>query len=266
MNLGTRATTGARTAARLAVLLIGVSPAHPEVALTARRAGHMLVLNQVFLDGAGPFRMMVDTGNASSLIRPDIARRLGLRPAYAVEQATLTGVRRVPTALVGELRVGECSERSVEMMIGEVRLPGLDGVLGQSWLARHDYLLDYRHNRLVLDGAPPEGIRVALRTADGCPSVLAEIDGRPAEVALDSGAQVLVLFEKPATADIVLLTNAGSGRGRTGVARIRFERGRERPVAAAWVRMPWPGPPLLPLSAFPAVHVSNHGGFVVFAP
>ena len=58
-------------------------PAAEEIALKADRVAHVLVLKDVYLNGQGPFRMMIDTGAASCLVRPAIARRLGLRPVYA---------------------------------------------------------------------------------------------------------------------------------------------------------------------------------------
>ena len=51
--------------------------AHTPVLLKAARVGHVLVLNDVFLNRMGPFRMAIDTGNSSSLIRPEVAQRLG---------------------------------------------------------------------------------------------------------------------------------------------------------------------------------------------
>ena len=124
------------------------------VLLKTSLAGHALVLNDVFLNGAGPFRMLIDTGNATSIVRPEIARRLNLKPAYTVDQASVAGVRRVPVAILDEVRAGSVSDRSVEAIIGDVFESGVDGVLGESWLVRHDYLIDYRNHRIALDGSP----------------------------------------------------------------------------------------------------------------
>src|SRR5512140_2494429 len=104
--------------------------AQTAVILKAARIGHVLVLKDVSLNGTGPFKMMVDTGNSSSLIRPETARRLGLRPVYEVDQVTTAGVRRLPVAIVDRVTTGFLTERAVEAMIGDVRLEGVDGVLG----------------------------------------------------------------------------------------------------------------------------------------
>ena len=145
--------------------------AQTPVFLKAECVGHVLALKDVFLNGTGPFRMMIDTGNASSLIRPEVTRRLRVRTAYAVDQVTTAGVRRLPVVVLDQVTTGALTERAVEAIVGDVRLDGIDGVLGQSWLLRHDYLLDYRNHRVVIDGVPPEhGLSVALHSADGRPS------------------------------------------------------------------------------------------------
>src|ERR1035437_10392279 len=105
--------------------------------------------------------MLFDTGNASGIVRPQIARRLNLKPSYSVDQASVAGLRRVPVAILDEVRAGSASDRSVEAIIGDVFQSGVDGVLGESWLVRHDYLIDYRNPRIALDGSPAgTGIRV----------------------------------------------------------------------------------------------------------
>ena len=239
--------------------------AQAPVVLTATRVGHVLVLEDVYLNGIGPFRMMIDTGNSSSLIRPETAHQLGVRPAYSVDQVTSAGVRRVPATIIDRVTTGALNERAVEAMIGDVRLEGLDGVLGQSWLVRHDYLLDHRHGRVVIDGVPPErGLSLALHSADGRPLLTAKVDGRALELVLDSGTPVVVLFQcaGAASQQTTLLANGGSvGAGETS-ARIAFPGERERHMRAMCVDSFEPTPGLLPASSFSEVFVSNRDGFV----
>ena len=241
--------------------------AQTETVLSASRVGHTLVLNQVYLNGQGPFRMMIDTGNESSLVRPDVARRLRLRPAYAVERATASGIQKVPAVVLDEVRAGEAVDRGVEAMIASVNWGDVDGVLGQSWLIHHDYLLDYRRHRLVLEGPPPGGgVRVGLRSAGSRPAISAEVDGRTQDLVLDSGASDLVLFERR-TADFIpahgaqLLTNSGSIPALEGSARVNIGGAYRRSLAA--VRVASAGNGLLPASEFAAVFVSNRQGIVV---
>src|SRR3981081_3677827 len=102
--------------------------------LRACRNGAVLILQEVYVNGDGPFRMMIDTGNASSLVRPSLARKLRLRPTGRLEPGTAAADRRVPAAWLDEIRVGNVIDKTVEVMIAEVQFPEVDGVLGQSWL------------------------------------------------------------------------------------------------------------------------------------
>lgn len=186
----------------------------------------LIILNDVFLNGDGPFRMMVDTGNASSIIRPEVTRRLKSRPVFAVEQATVAGISISPVVMLNEVRAAGVIDRTVEAMVADTPLPGVDGVLGGSWLIRHDYLLDYKHRRIVVDGAPlVGGIRTNLRSidgrfADGRPIIVTEVDGQQREMVLDSGASTVVLFvPRPVRGALALLTNSGSTNAEGGARR-----------------------------------------------
>ncbi len=252
----------------LFLLMVPALPAAQETVLKASRSAHMLVLNDVYLNGSGPFRMMVDTGNASSTVRPAIARRLALRPTYRVEQVTASGSRLALAAVLNEVRVGALSDKGVEVIITDVRLSGVDGVLGQSWLIRHDYLLDYHNRRLVLDGTPPGGgLRIALRVEDGRLLIPVDIDGRQTEVTLDSGAPVVVLFgsSHPMQA-AMLLTDTGEAGAETGTVHVSLKGGHQCSMPAAWVNSPQTSPTLFPLSLFASVYICNREGFAVFSP
>jgi predicted aspartyl protease len=236
-----------------------------EVSLPVHRAGHTLILETVYLEEQGPFRMMVDTGNASSLIRPQVARRLGARSVYAVEQVTSAGVRRVPVAVIDRLTVGPAADRNIEVMIGDVALDGVDGVLGQSWLSRHDYLLDYRNRRLVLDGEPPEGaMRMNLRTVEGRPAVAALVDGVARDLVVDSGADILVLFENKVriSAGARLFANGQSAAAELGSAWVGLGDGWKRQMSASRVSAPELSGGLLPANVFRAIYISNREGLV----
>jgi predicted aspartyl protease len=235
------------------------------VTLPLHRAGHTLVLETVYLNGQGPFRMMVDTGNASSLIRPQVAQKLGARAAYSVEQVTSAGVRRLPVMVIDQLTIGPAIDRQIEAMVGAVAMDGVDGVLGQSWLVRHDYLLDYHNRRLVLDGAPPEGaMRADLRSVDGRPAVAALVDGVALDLVVDSGADIMVLFEHKlhSAGEATLSTNGQSTGAELGSARVALCGSREQRMTVARVNSPQLSGGLLPTNAFRAIYVSNRQGFV----
>jgi predicted aspartyl protease len=170
-------------------------PATPETVLQANRVADLFIVDEVYLNDRGPLRMMIDTDNSSSIVRSTAAHSLALHPNYAVQVETAGGEKTIVAAIPDEVRIGLLRDNAVEVVIMDLKTPGVDEVLGQSWLIRHDYLLDYRLHRLVVDlAAPPAGIRAALRSTGGRPLVLAEVNGRRQELVVDSGTSNLVLF------------------------------------------------------------------------
>jgi hypothetical protein len=250
------------------IVLAGmVMPATPETVLPANRVADLFIVNGVYLNNRGPLRMMIDTGNSSSIVRPAVAHSLALHPDYAVQVETAAGEKRIVAAILDEVRIGLLRDNAVEAMIMDLRIPGVDGVLGQSWLIRHDYLLDYRLRRLVVDlAAPPAGIRAALRSTGGRPLVSAEVNGRPQELVVDSGTSNLVLFGQMfSTGPLTAVTNVGSVQARSGSARVGIAERYHMRLKAAWIDGP-AQPGLLPAGAFQSVYISNRAGIVVFVP
>lgn len=241
--------------------------AAPETILKTDRTAHVLVLKEVYLNSRGPFRMMIDTGAASSMVSQEVAKKAGLRYAYAVEQQTASGVRRVGAAVVETLTVGPVSDTGVEVLIGQSGMAGVDGILGQSWLVRHDYLLDYHHRRLVLDPVQPDhGVKAALRYDDGRPKIVAEVDGLRQELVVDSGASTLVLFGgRGSIARTTLVTNNGAVDAATGSAKVRIGGVYSRRMTTAQIAEPGQAG-LLPAAEFASVYISNRDGVVVLVP
>jgi hypothetical protein len=154
------------------------------------------------------------------------------------------------------------------MMIGEVREEAIDGILGQSWLGRHDYLLDYRECRLVLDGiAPADGIKAAVRLRDDRPAVTVEVNRRHGEFVLDSGTAVAVLFEPPrGAANVAVSSNGGETFAERATAEIALAGARPRRLPAIRMDGCPDCPGLLPMNAFSRVYVSRRGSYAVLVP
>lgn len=210
--------------------------------------------------------MMVDTGNSSSSIRPQIARRLGLSPTYAVETVTAAGTRRVGALQLDAVQVAGVTQNSVEVMLADGLPMGVDGVLGQSFLRHHDYLLDYGHQRIAFDSTAPEGgIRLALTQSEARPAVWAQVNGERRLLVLDSGTPLVVLFGRtPRIEHLSLVTAAGSVAAEQTFAVIQIGS-RSRRMDAALVPGGALQPGLLPLNVFSWVYVSNREGYAAFA-
>ena len=111
-----------------------------------------------FLNGRGPFHMMIDTGAVRCAVRPVVAFQAGLLPIRTVLLATMVGEKIVSTARAS-VRVGLREAPGTEVLINDLpSLDGLeshvDGLIGQNFLSLAPYLVDYGARRLWLgDGA-----------------------------------------------------------------------------------------------------------------
>jgi hypothetical protein len=178
----------------------------------------------VMVNGAGPFRFLLDTGSAGTSVSDDLARRLD---APAVARAEVTSAAGVEPGLIVRLDGLAVGGRTAEGLLATVvpaeRLRGdgaaLDGVLGQDFLARFNYTLDYGRARLEWDG-DDEGncgdVRLPLESVEGRFLVaLPQDDGSTLRLVPDSGASAFVVFDRPAGPRLPMLLSGGRRRLET---------------------------------------------------
>ena len=284
-----------RLAALSLLLLIyaqGARVVRAEDAAHVRLLRGRLAVVPVYVNGEGPFDFLLDTGTTSTLITTELAARLGLRAADRVTLVTVAGERAVARAQLGRLEVGGRVAADVEALLcGLEQVRALDarlsGVLGQNFLERFNYTLDYGARLLRFEdegGAPPRGERVPVERAEGRLLVAATPAGGAAHslrLVLDAAATCPILFDElpgglapdPSARDVRLaLTEAGGVGSR--VARLRALR-----VGSLWLAdlpvalLPDPAgraaraeDGLLPTSLFRSVYFNNAEGFVIFDP
>jgi len=258
-----------------------------------RLLGGRLPVVSVYLDGRGPFDFLLDTGTNSTIVTPDLAAALGLEPEGRVTLITVAGARDVPRARLRRVVVGGSAAADVEALVSgleELRRldPRVCGVLGQNYLGRFDYTLDYGGRTLEFDGAgqgrPPSGERVPYALEEGKLIVEARTEAyatRALRLVLDGAATSLVIFEDPRGGLALTLPSGGAGMMLTeagslevGLARLRSLRVGGtclRDVPVALVRDPAGRAAraedgLLPTSLFRAVYFNHGGGYVIFNP
>jgi predicted aspartyl protease len=284
-----------RAAAALWLLAIfyttGAREVHGAEPARFRLVGERLVVVPVLVDGAGPFDFLLDTGTNTTLVTPKLAARLRLRADGNLRLLTVAGERRVPRSRLGEVAVGGRAARELEALVcelGELRAadPRIEGVLGQNFLARFNYSLDYDERRLVFESAGEtpaapsgEGVRVPFESREGRLLLAAQGGGgrESWRLVLDTAATALVLFKDRADkfdaaprGSMTAATNAGSRAVR--VARLRRLRvgGEEfADVPVALIPDPAGAPEreedgLLPASLFRYLYVNHREGYVVF--
>jgi predicted aspartyl protease len=255
------------------------------VRFTLEEGGAVLV--PVTVDGAGPFRFLLDTGSSRSAIAAELAEALGAPVVARSEVVTSTGRAFSPVVRLSRPALGNTSVDSLLALKlpadalggGHVRV---SGVLGQDFLGPHNYTLDYRRRTLTWgDGPVPDRVsdtRVPLVWREG--RVLAELaqdDARIVRLVPDSGANALILFTRSGSSPLPIDRVAGrielmAGTGRRDVLPVVVRTLKVgsitlRNQSAVAVERDEPDAPdgdgLLPLHEYRSVSF-NSDGYIVF--
>ncbi|MBN0042795.1 clan AA aspartic protease [Streptomyces actuosus] len=118
--------------------------------------GQVLAFVPVTIDGQGPFRFVLDTGAASSVVTTDVARSLDL--PRTGERRLVTGVvgtERVPVVTIDDWKIDKVAldpaDAAVVTLQNSGSDPNIQGLLGSDVLSRFGQIsLDYDHELLRL--------------------------------------------------------------------------------------------------------------------
>ena len=114
-------------------------------------------------------RFLLDTGSSVIVIGPTLAAASGVKPVTgreAIELHTLGGRTRGPSATVARLEVGEAVLHDVPVVLHDPG-PGVDGILGNTFLAHYRVTLDTDGRQLVLRALGPVPVGAAsVRTTE----------------------------------------------------------------------------------------------------
>ena len=279
-------TTQSKTRALLALCLVwggGALSGAETIEVAYREAWGYGVVVPVQIQDLGRFEFLLDTGTDLTVVRADLAHRLGLVPTSAVELVTLAGERLVPQATLRGLQLGTVALAPIDVLIHELpaargREASLAGILGRNALADLSFTIDHARRRIRLGEPGGEG-GITYTQDQGRPIVeaLMQCGGEPIRLAVDSGVGGLVLFEGAgrlpvATPDRITATTS------LGVVALRAGRldalclgsARLRDVRVAVQDRP-PGDTrtedgLLPTSLFARVHFDGRRKTVRFEP
>jgi hypothetical protein len=147
---------------------------------------------------------------------------------------------------------------------GSIHSGSIQGILGQSFLSRFDYLIDMRGKRLVFGTQDAPGSKTALQESYER-SVVSTSLGK---MVLDSGAAEMVLFGLDGAGYGQNMMRTISGFGFVGMIPKQLTiEGRHvwRGQAVAIPHEEEPGVAgLIPINLFRTVYVSNSGKYLVF--
>jgi predicted aspartyl protease len=152
----------------------------------------------VMINGAGPFRFLVDTGANTSVVSRRIVEQLALPVGDSVLVNGITGSANFPMAVIDDLVCGTVSRRAMRVaVIPETNLFRFEGVLGGDVFAGRKLSFDIPASRVTLSrGAvgPRDRERANIRLRN---ETLVELSGRIGKVAavlmLDTGADECVV-------------------------------------------------------------------------
>ena len=216
------------------------------------------IVVDVRVNGLGPFRFILDTGTARSIVSDDLARELRAPVVAKSEVVTSAGTDMRLVVRLGSLAL---ASSRVDGLLAPVipgdRLlqlgPRVRGLLGQDFLSAFNYTLDYRRARLTWDEplgcAAADAVRMVASEGRFVMALRSE-SGDSLRLVPDSGAEVAVLFR--------------GARHSPSLSRVRvgsFTLRDLRPIVVERVDEHADG--LLPLHGFSSVSFAAGGGCVV---
>jgi hypothetical protein len=227
------------------------------------------VVDGVFVNGAGPYRFLVDTGATMNHLEAGLARKVGLRPTFRTELTSSMATMVVTgngglSVSVGETRADDQPFLFAGMDAVHGLSSDIQGILGQAFLSRFDYLIDLRGRRLMFGKREATGKKTAFQTLRGRTLVATSLG----DLILDSGTGQLVLFGETGTSGGQSYMRTLTGSGLVGMIQSRLAIGGRSVWTGQAVALPKRGEPgvagLLPIRLFRAVYVCNSEGYLVF--
>ncbi len=131
---------------------IVIQTSGPRFVAPTRRDSIGRIWAPVYIDGKGPFRLVLDTGATQSGLTATVASILGLAldRTPPVLLRGVTGIAEVPTVRVDALSVGDLLVNGALLPIVPDALGGADGILGTAGLADKRVFIDFRHDRITI--------------------------------------------------------------------------------------------------------------------
>jgi hypothetical protein len=154
----------------------------------------------VYINGKGPFRLVLDTGASRSGVVARVVTELGMSSDRnsSVLLRGVTGTAQVPTIKVESIQVGDLVVNSARMPVMFDALGGADGILGTEGLLGRRVFIDF-HNDLIHiarshnEPAPAGFITIPFDLSHGRLLITdAQIGSIRAKAIIDTGGQVSV--------------------------------------------------------------------------
>ena len=267
------------------------APASPPVRFNLIE-GHWIVI-PVSIKGSGPYDFLLDTGSSKSILEPFLIDELGGKAIGQNRLVTAAGSMLVSSYRLEGFQLGPQRVEYLDVLAHPI--PGnrgvqTRGILGQDFLGRFNFILDYKSRTITfeedqefsrsLKGGVHNLLDSAQRRMVQIPPQSGE--SRPSLFVLDSGAEAIVLFGDDFRGLGFDLNSASNvDKVQTVVGRGFVSRGQFRsfkvggttlqnlPVRLAQIEEPAKVRTengLLPTAYFQSIYINNVMRFVAFNP
>jgi len=154
----------------------------------------------VYINGQGPFRLVLDTGASHSGVTQAVAMSLGLATDRSppVLMHGVTGSSNVPTVHVDSLVVGDLGVDAELLPVLPDAFGGAQGILGTEGLANKRIFIDFHHDRILITYSRGERaargfMTLPFRSVHGALIVIdAMIGSIPTKAIIDTGGQATI--------------------------------------------------------------------------
>jgi hypothetical protein len=154
----------------------------------------------VFINGKGPYRLVLDTGASHSAVMLSVAQSLGMVPdaKSSVRLRGVTGSAVVPVIKVNSLQIGDLLIEPIILPIVSDALGGAEGILGTEGLFDKRIFIDFRKDRIRINTSRSERagfgfITVPVRFLRGkLLSVDASVGDVRVKAIIDTGGQATI--------------------------------------------------------------------------
>jgi aspartyl protease len=179
---------------------VQITAPEPRYVAPTRRDRIGRIWAPVYINGQGPFRLVLDTGASHSGVVSRVAEALGmsLDQSPPVMLRGVTGSAEVPTIRVDSLTVGDLTLRPVILPIVIDALGGADGILGTEGLDDKRVFIDFRHDLITItrshaERAPSDFVTIPfLHSRLALPMFKAYVAGVPVKAILDTGGEITI--------------------------------------------------------------------------
>ena len=177
-----------------------VTVPEPKYVAPTRRDKIGRIWAPVFINGKGPFRLVLDSGASSSGITAPVAQALGLSPdpEHKVLLRGIVGATPVPVVNVQSFDVGDVNRGKLRLPIMPDALGGADGILGTDRMEGQRIVIEFHHDLITIERsqnqrAPAGYVTIPFKLAnDQLVVTNAAIGNVRAQAVIDTGAQVTI--------------------------------------------------------------------------